>query len=320
MTTASRTQPYEFAPPPVRRTAPNWWARQVQPRLTVSGPPGELRILITWVLATFSVITLWFVFFVMVIGPLQLAHNQHNAYTALRQQLTQLAPQTAPLGGIIAPDAPVALISAPSIGLKDVVVIEGTSSGDLNRGPGHQRNTVLPGQAGVSVVMGRANIFGGVFNRITSAKPGDSITITTGQGQAEYLVEDVRHVGDPYPPQLLAGQGQLTLISAEGGHWYNGWRPARPVYLDAKLKGSAFPNPGGGLAGIPKAEKPMHGDPSVLFSLVLWLPVLIVIGIFVVWLAVRWGRWQTWLVGAPLVLAALWGVSETAVQLLPNLM
>jgi len=40
----------------------------------------------------------------------------------------------------------------------------------------------------------------------------------------------------------------------------------------------------------------------------------------IAWAFERWGRWQTWLVGAPLVLAALWGVSETAVQLLPNLM
>jgi sortase A len=39
-----------------------------------------------------------------------------------------------------------------------------------------------------------------------------------------------------------------------------------------------------------------------------------------VWSRVRWGRWQTWLLGGPLLLAALWGVSTTAIQLLPNLL
>lgn len=318
--TATTPRPLKFAPPPVRRAAPSWWVRQVQPRMMLSGPPGEVRVLVTWLLAVLALFALWFVLFVAAISPLQQAHDQHNAYTALRERLTQLAPQTAPLGGVISPDAPVALINAPAIGLKNVVIIEGTAAGDLNRGPGHQRNTPLPGQAGVSVVMGRATLFGGPFGRIAQAKPGDSIKVTTGQGDAVYLVEDVRHVGDPYPPQLSDGGGQLTLISSEGGHWYNGWRPARPVYLDARLKGTAFPNPGGGLSAVPKAEKAMRGDPGVLFSLVLWLPLLGLAGLLVVWLAERWGRWQAWLVGAPLVLATLWGVSETAVQLLPNLM
>ena len=316
------TQPYQFAPPPppIRRAAPNWWVRQVQPRLRVSGPPGEIRVLVTWVLSVLALITLWFVFFASVLSPLQEAHAQHNAYATLREQLTQLAPDVAPLGGIIKPDAPVALIDAPSLGLKNVVIIEGTASGDLNRGPGHQRSTPLPGQPGLSVVMGRASLFGGVFSRLTSAKPGDAIKVTTGLGIANYVVEDVRHVGDPIPPALAAGQSQLTLISSEGGHWYNGWRPSRPVYLDAKLTGKAFGDPGGRLTSVPRAEKPMRGDPSVLFSLVLWLPLLTLAGIAVVWLAARWGRWQTWLIGTPVVLAALWGASETAVQLLPNLM
>ena len=36
--------------------------------------------------------------------------------------------------------------------------------------------------------------------------------------------------------------------------------------------------------------------------------------------AARWGRWQVWLLGAPIVFAALWGTTAVAVQLLPNLM
>jgi sortase A len=33
----------------------------------------------------------------------------------------------------------------------------------------------------------------------------------------------------------------------------------------------------------------------------------------------RWGLWQPWLVGVPIVLAALWGASNEVWALLPNL-
>jgi sortase A len=318
--TTTQAPRYDFAPPLSPQPSRSFYATRVKPRFVVRGPAGPVRSTVTWVLAALSILALWFVFFATVMSSLQEAHNQHNGYTLFREELTQLSPRVPPLGGLIKPDSPVALISAPAIGLKDVIVVEGTAAGDLTRGPGHKRDTPLPGQPGVSEVMGRAKLFGAPFGRLTEAKPGDLITVTTGQGIAKYLVEDVRHVGDPFPKSLQPGEGQLTLVSSEGGDLLNGWVPKRPVYLDAKLQGTAFPVPSGMLSGVPKSENVMMGDIGVLFSLVLWLPVLILAALAMVWLQDRWGRWHTWLVGAPVFLAALWGVSETAVQLLPNLM
>jgi hypothetical protein len=37
------------------------------------------------------------------------------------------------------------------------------------------------------------------------------------------------------------------------------------------------------------------------------------------WAQARWGGSQAWLVFVPIILAALWGASESAVELLPNL-
>jgi hypothetical protein len=37
------------------------------------------------------------------------------------------------------------------------------------------------------------------------------------------------------------------------------------------------------------------------------------------WAARRWGTRQTWIVGVPAILAALWGVTDSLGQLLPNL-
>lgn len=309
---------FEFAPPPSPQPRTSWYASKVKPRVA-AGAPTPTRTGLTWVLATLSLLTIWFVFFVTVLASLQEAHNQHNAYALFREELTQLSPRIAPLGGTIKPDAPVALLSAPGIGLKDVVIIEGTASGDLTRGPGHKRNSPLPGQAGVSVVLGRATLFGGPFGRLTRAKVGDQLTVTTGQGDAHYQVEDIRRPGDPYPAPLAAGEGQLTLVSAEGGSWRNGWVPDHAVYVDAKLQGKPFPTPPGQPTSVPKSENTMSGDIGALFLLVLWLPLLVIAGIGAVWLFDRWGYWQTWLVGVPVILACLWGASETAVQLLPNI-
>ncbi|MEO6701595.1 MAG: sortase [Jatrophihabitantaceae bacterium] len=318
--TSAPARPFNFAPSPPASPKLSWYASQVKPRIAVDGAPGPARLIASWALAALSILALWFVFFATVLSSLQQAHNQHNAYALFREELTQLSPRIAPLGGQIKPDSPVALIDAPQLGLKDVVIIEGTAAGDLTRGPGHRRDTPLPGQAGVSIIMGRAHLFGGPFGRLAQVSQGSLITVTTGQGEAKYQVMDVRHAGDPFPPTLGDGQGQLTLVSSAGGSWLNGWLPSKPLYLDAKLQGQAFPAPDGRLGTVPKAETTMKGDVSALFGLVLWLPLLLLASIAVVWLQDRWGRWHTWLVGAPVILAALWGVSETAVQLLPNVM
>ena len=55
-----------------------------------------------------------------------------------------------------------ALLSIPRLRISQVVV-EGTASGDTLAGPGHLRKTVIPGQVGTSVVMGRAVTYGAPF-------------------------------------------------------------------------------------------------------------------------------------------------------------
>lgn len=279
-------------------------------------PAGAATVITAWALGTLSVLTLWVLFFALVLSSLQEAHGQHDLYAKFREQLSK---QTAPLGGVIRPGSPVALISAPKLGLKDVVVAEGTDSGDLEKGPGHRRDTVLPGQKGASVIYGRATLFGGPFGSIANAHPGDEITVTTGQGRFRFVVQDVRHVGDPFPLPAPTDGGALTLVTSEGASIGNLWRPQHPLYVDAVLVSKAKPAPTGHLSAVPKSEQAMHGDVGSLMPLVLWIPLLLILILATVWAALRWGAWQAWLVGAPLVAAGLWGISETAVQLLPNL-
>ena len=275
------------------------------------------RGLTTWVLVSVSVLGLWGVLYALVLSGLQESHTQARSYATFRELLAE---QKAPLGGQVAPGKPVALLNAPELGLSDLVVSEGTASGDLKRGPGHRRETVLPGQAGTSVVYGRSTLFGGPFKDIRDARPGDTITVLTGQGTSTYAVTGVRRVGDPLPAPLAEGGARLVLVTATGATAGNGFQPKGPLYVDATLKGTALPAPGGLLAAVPTSENAMQGDSGGLITLVLWLQLLLIAAGGLTWAASRWGAWQVYLVGAPAVLAGLWGASQTAVELLPNLM
>jgi hypothetical protein len=53
--------------------------------------------------------------------------------------------------------------------------------------------------------------------------------------------------------------------------------------------------------------------------LVLWLEALIGAVIGIVWFRSRIGRWEAYLVGAPVVVALLWRVFELISGMLPNL-
>lgn len=290
------------------------------PALRLPAAPRERSVaagFATWVALVAAGLIAWTLAYAFGVSALQERRDQSVLYGTFRQQLSQA---TAPLGGAITPGAPVALLSIPAAGLDDCVVVEGTASGDLEKGPGHRRDTALPGQAGVALIFGRAHLFGGPFGELASLHRGQRITVTTGQGIAHYLVTGVRRAGDPFPPALETGRGRLTLVTSDGGGWRTGWAANRAVYVDAELQGSAFPTPGGRPASVPESEQALRHDPAALYPLVLWLPLLGVVAVAVTWMRHRWGGWQTWLVAVPVVLAVLWAVTQDAVRLLPNLL
>jgi sortase A len=262
-------------------------------------------------LATFCYV-LWF-------SALPQAQAQARLYGQLRAELSELSDTTAPLGGQIRAGDPVALIEAPDIGLRQVVV-EGTASSQLSAGPGHRRDTPLPGQPGVSVLYGHSTAFGAPFGRLASLRPDETITVTTGQGQFHYRVTDVRRAQDPLPVALRGSAGRLTLVTAEGDGWRTGWAPDHVLYVDADLVDPAQPGLPSRPAAVPTAEKAMQTDPYALIPLVLWLQGLVAAALAVTWARLRWGRRQTWLVGLPVLLACAWGALEAGSFLLPNLL
>jgi sortase A len=272
---------------------------------------------VLWVSATFTGLALWFVFHALVLTPLQEHGSQARLYAQFREQL---ANATAPLGGVIKPGSPVALIDTRIKGLHDLVVVEGTAAGQLTLGPGHLSDTPLPGQAGISLLFGRSVTYGAPFRDISRLQAEDAITVTTGQGVFTYRVDRIRLPGDPLPVLSATDGARLTLVTSAASGWRSGWAPDHMIYLDATLVGSqALPAPAGRPTAVMKSALPMHGDMGGLVPFVFWLEALLLVSGGLAWAWMRWGGWQTWLAGLPLVLAVLWGASGAAARLLPNL-
>lgn len=265
----------------------------------------------------FSVVVAFFGAFAYGLSGVQEQRSQQQLYERFRGLLDPSSPIGPSIGGAIATGTPVALLNSRVAGLHDVVVVEGTSSGTLLEGPGHLRDSPLPGQAGESIVMGTSVTAGAPFGGISRLRDGDVITVTTGQGRFHFVVKDERVAGDRLPALPKSG-ALLTLVTSQGSGLLGSLAPSHLVYVDAALSGKAAGTPSGRPIAVPPDEIQGHGDPSGWPFLVLWLQALLVVSVATVWLWSRWGRWQTWLITAPVLVGVLWGVSTELLRLLPN--
>jgi sortase A len=85
-----------------------------------------------------------------------------------------------------------------AIGLRTIVV-EGTGSSDLRKGPGHYPGTPLPGERGTVAVAGHRTTYGAPFRRLDHVAPGDRVELDMPYGRFVYRVERTRIV----PPTAL---------------------------------------------------------------------------------------------------------------------
>jgi sortase A len=283
-------------------------------------PTAGARVVST-TLTTIAIALLMFVAYLVVFSGLVHAHTQHLAYADFRKEL---ALGTAPTGPtdpnnaakVLALGSPVAVLSIPAIHVNEVV-FEGTTPEVLEKGPGHSRDSVLPGQAGVSVLFGRSTAFGGPFGNIDQLQPGAVILVTTGQGVQQYSVLDVRRAGDPVPEAPGPKSGRLVLDTADGPPLV----PSGVVRVDADLTSSVEPTPTQVIsaASLLSSEPALATDDSAWVPLVLWGQALLVAAVLLALARIRWGRGQVWVVAVPVIAFFAFGVAEAATRLLPNL-
>lgn len=262
-----------------------------------------------------ALVSLWVLLQMLWLGGVSQGRAQDLLYDELR---AELAAATAPIGPDLPVGAPVALLEAPAIGLEQVVV-EGTASGDLLAGPGHRRDTVLPGQVGVSVVYGRASTYGGPFGDLTKLRAGDTVTVVTAQGEKAFAVLGVRREGDPLPQPIAPGAARLTLVTAEGTGRLAALSPGETTYVDAEAK-EGFPAPARPAVAVPASEGAMGRDPGALPLLSLCLAALVALTLGVVAARQRWSAVLVWVIASPVALALAWMSTDVVMRLLPNLL
>ena len=256
-----------------------------------------------------AVVVLGFVGYLYGLSGVQEARSQAILYERLQAQLAQIGGIVAPLGPTT-PGAPIAVIDIPSIGIHDMVVVEGTSPENLTLGPGHLRDTPFPGQAGVVKIYGRRATFGGPFAHIDQLRPGAFIETITGQGESTYTVVAVgnskERILDPAPNKLLLFTASSPVI------------PSYYVEVDAHL--NTAPRPSAGVAHeINAPELVLAGDNGALVLTWTWALALVLVSAVGTFAALRWSLWAAYLVTVPVALAVLWNLYENLSALLPNL-
>lgn len=287
------------------------------------GPPGsngafrQGQILMAS-LNIVGALLLAFIAQVTIVGTLKHNRDQQIAYDDLRLSLAQGTTAVGPADGKpLAKGTPIARITIPAIGLKEIV-LEGTTAGVLRSGVGHRRDSVLPGQAGTSVLMGHRMAYGGPFSQLADLNIGDTLEVSGAQGTAKFRVLGVRHAGAPVPG-LAPGASRLTMITSTGDRF----APDGVVHVDADLMDAAPFTPAAPFYDantLPANERPMANEPQALKYALSWGILLVAAAVGSVWLRARWGRWQSWVVSVPAL--AFFGISvaDQVVRLLPNLL
>ncbi len=174
--------------------------------------------------------------------------TQSVMYGQLRKDLTAA---TVPVSGTIAPGTPLGVVRVPSIGL-DQVFVEGSSSEQTRSGPGLVTSSVLPGQTGVSLLVGHRSVSGAAFAHLDDVQPGDPIQVVTGQGTFSYLVDMVR-TSDAPAVKVQAAASRLTLVTSDPAY-----APNRKLMVSAVLQGKALPRSTG--TSAPSSDQPSHGS------------------------------------------------------------
>jgi sortase A len=155
-----------------------------------SAPGRTWRTVVRGIGQTFitaGLIILLFVAYELWWTGLTTRHDQHELINTLRQEWAHgQTIKNPPLGSGIA------ILRIPRLGKNYAfVVVQGTSTADLIKGPGHQPGTAMPGKLGNFYVAGHRTTYLHPFYNINELKPGDPIVLETRTMWFTYTVGDI---------------------------------------------------------------------------------------------------------------------------------
>jgi sortase A len=261
-------------------------------------------------LTTLGILIVAFTVFVVALSWLSARRDQRDLIQRFRNEA---ANSLAPVGGTIKEGSPVAVLDVPRLHLH-LAVVEGTTSADLSRGPGHLRASPLPGQQGNVVIAGRRLAYGGPFLHLDRLRAGDKLVALTGQGQATYTVQGIpRRVGPGAPDVLGASNNnQMTLVTSGPV-----LLASQRLIVVARLDGAPRGSPPGRPTAVRPEDDALRGQGSAALPLLVWAELLLMAVIGATWLKRHWSGANVWLMATPIVAALLWLVFTYLTRLLP---
>ena len=112
---------------------------------------------------------------------------------------------------------PIGRLRVPRLGL-DVMVINGTQTEDLKRGPGRYAGvgSFMPGEGELVYIAGHRTTYGAPLSRIDALRRGDPVRIELPYATVEYSITRRRIVDDNYVQALRSqGREELALQACE---------------------------------------------------------------------------------------------------------
>jgi sortase A len=126
---------------------------------------------------------------------------------------------------------PIGRIAIPKIGA-DFVVVQGTDSASLRKGPGHYPDTTFPGLPGTVAIAGHRTTYLAPFRNVDQLKHGDPIVLTMPYGRFTYAVERTQIV-KPTALWVTRDVGYPRLVLSACNPLYSA---AQRIIVFARLK------------------------------------------------------------------------------------
>ena len=94
---------------------------------------------------------------------------------------------------------------------RSYVVVEGTDTKSLRKGPGHYPKTPLPGEGGTVGVAGHRTTYLAPFRTVNKLKPGDELQMDMPYGRFTYRVDKIQIV-DPTATWIIHKRKREMLV------------------------------------------------------------------------------------------------------------
>ncbi|RZS36966.1 sortase A [Herbihabitans rhizosphaerae] len=253
------------------------------------------------------------------LGPLLQNREQRGQLDEFRDKIDRAVGETqslygpAPVTKPVEFGSPIAILEIPRLKVQ-LVVIEGVDSSDTAGGPGHVPGTAGPGQPGNSAIVGRRLGYGASFRQLDQLAPGDSVVVTTTQGQSLYEVTESTRA--PLNEDTDYGKtpgDQLTLVTTSSRA---PWASGEAILVRAKMRGLPYvPTPQNGRAD---AEDGRTGEGvAAVARLLLAALAFVIVGFGAVLLYRRWRPLATYVLTAPALVATCVLAAEAVSAILP---